>query len=89
MEHASKTGLINKTSEKRKEQCRKNQKKSIDKQYKKVVQLTKDGEYINTFNSIQEASRETETNDASISRSVRTKYLANGFKWVLYSDYIK
>lgn len=89
MEHASRANLINRDSEKRKTQCKKNQKKAIDKHYKKVVQLTNNGEYLNTYNSIKEASEKTGIDDGSISRSTKTKYLAGGFKWILFTDYIK
>lgn len=54
----------------------------------KVVQLDLDGKYVNTYNSLVEASEQTETLRASIS-SCLTGFIktANKFVWVYESEY--
>lgn len=89
VEHAKSNGLINRTSEKRKQACRENQKKSIEANYKRVVQISTNGEVIKIYNSIKEASEKTGIDDSNISRSTRTKYLAGGYNWILFTDFIK
>ena len=65
--------------------------KYITKRYKgekKVVQLSKKGKYINTFNSLIEASILTNTRRTGISGCLRGDYkLSNGYMWVYHDKY--
>lgn len=48
---------------------------------KSVIQYDLKGHIIKTYNSIIEASKETNVDARHISRSCRTKYNAGGYKW--------
>lgn len=57
----------------------------VDRQ---VVQISKDGIFINKFNNISEASRKTNSNNSNISSCCQQKsYYANGFIWMYLEDY--
>lgn len=91
MEHASANGLINKDSEKRKAQCKKNREKvDYEKLQHAVVQLDLNGNYIKTFESITKASKELKIGITAI-RSVASKEgyhrTAGGYNWVYEEDY--
>lgn len=91
MEHASANGLINKDSEKRKAQCKKNREKvDYEKLQHAVVQLDLNGNYIKTFESITKASKELKIGMTAI-RSVASKEgyhrTAGGYNWVYEEDY--
>jgi len=91
MEHASINGLVNKHSEKRKVQCKKNREKvNYEKMRHAVVQLDIDGKYIKTFESITKASQELKIGATTI-HSVASKEgyhkTAGGYNWVFKEDY--
>lgn len=61
-----------------------------NKHLKRVVQLMRDGEFINTFDSIAEASRSTKVNRADIGSCCRNKIKsAGGYRWMYLEDYEK
>ena len=92
MEHASRTGLINRDSEKRKIQCAKNREKvDYDKLSRKVVQINPEtGDMIKIYPSIMEASREMDVCNSTI-QSVASHdgyhKTAKGFGWVYLDEY--
>lgn len=82
MLHASKTGLLNKTSEKRKEACRRNQKLSIECSKKKVYMYDENYSYLAEFESVKTAGFLLNIPASTISRSCRIEgYTAGGFYW--------
>ena len=88
MEHASRTGLINKDSIKRKEQCKKNRQKQIND--KPIIQLDTNGNFIKEFHSIKEASECTgfpASNIGEIARKKGHRKTTHGFTWVFKSEY--
>ena len=92
MEHASANGLINHESLLRKITCLENRKKSLEVIKKPVVQLTLDGEYIDEFESIQEASRITgvaKTTIGYVCNGDKYRKSAGGYIWVFKSNYDK
>lgn len=84
-EHASQTNLINKDSVKRKTQCLINREKAIEKIKKPVGQYTKNGEFIQRFNSVAEASEKLNICKATISEVCRgsnpIRHTAGGYVW--------
>lgn len=56
---------------------------------KQVVQLSLDNEYVKTYNSIKEASRELGLDDSSISNVCKGKKqkTCGGYKWMYKEDY--
>jgi hypothetical protein len=59
-----------------------------NKHLKMVAQLTREGEFINTFDSIAEASRSTKVNRADIGSCCRNKIKsAGGYRWMYLEDY--
>ena len=56
---------------------------------KQVVQLSLDNEYINTYSSIKEASKELDLDDSSISNVCKGKKqkTCGGFRWMYKDDY--
>lgn len=90
MEHAIKNNLLNTTSTKRKEKCKANQKKAIEKCSKAVMQFDLQGNYINTFKSIAEASKKTNISPNVINRvCLHEKYRksAGGYLWIFKEEY--
>ncbi len=90
MEHASKNGLINHESLLRKITCKENQKKSLSVICKPVVQLSLEGEFINEFESVIEASRQTsisKTNIGAVCNNEGYHKSAGGFLWIWKVDY--
>lgn len=62
----------------------------IKSHYKKIVQLDKDYNYINKYNSLIEAEKETGVKFRGISKVLRGNCKTyGGFIWVYYEDYIK
>jgi predicted transcriptional regulator len=57
---------------------------------KKVVQLTLEGEYIETYDSMMDAYQKTGVGQSGICSCCKgTKAYANGYRWMYYSDYKK
>ena len=59
---------------------------------RQVVQLTLEGEYVNTFNSMKIASKQTGINYSGIKGCCRDYYghkTAGGFCWMYKEDYDK
>ena len=82
MEHASKTGLLNTTSEKRKEAVRRNQKISAEKAKKPVLMYDIEMNYLGEFESMKVAGHLLNICEQNISRACRDdKYTAGGFIW--------
>ena len=82
MLHASQTGLLNKTSKKRKETCRKNQQIATEKAKKKVYMYSIEGELLATFESVKIAGFLMNIPAPNIGRACRNqKYSAGGFNW--------
>lgn len=55
---------------------------------KKVVQLTVDGRYVNTFDTMREARRETGAHSSGIVNCCKGKaFTAGGFRWMYYEDF--
>lgn len=82
MEHASKNGLLNRDSEKRKEAVRKNQKISIEKNKEPVLMYDTDGNYLAQFESMKMAGHLLNIEKTNISRSCRKEgFTAGGFIW--------
>lgn len=91
MEHASANGLVNRHSEKRKVQCKKNREKvDYEKLRHAVVQLDLDGNYINTYKSITEASQKLGIGTTAI-QTVASKEgyhkTAGRYNWIYKEDY--
>lgn len=83
-EHASQTGLINRTSEARKNSARKNQLKSAESRKRPVEQLTDDGTVIAQYASIKEAAIMTGVLAQHISQVAAgqsNRFHAGGFRW--------
>ena len=84
-EHASKTGLINKDSIKRKSQCLINREKAVEKSKKSVGQYTKKGDFIQSFDSVVEASKKLNICKTAISEVCRgsnpIRHTAGGYIW--------
>ena len=83
-EHASKTGLINKDSQLRKEKCKIANQKARLSNIKPVVQISTDGIILAVFSSIKEAEKATGVKSCNISRVCRgEKYrkTAGGYCW--------
>jgi hypothetical protein len=90
MEHASKNGLINHESRLRKTTCLKNREKSLEVIRKPVVQLTLDGKYIDTFESVVDASKKTgiaKTTIGYVCNREGYHRSAGGFLWVFENEY--
>lgn len=92
MEHASKHGLINKDSEKRKIQCAKNREKvDYTKLMRPVVQINPEtGEAVTQYQSISEAARVIGVINSTIHSVVnREGYhkTAGGFGWIYLDEY--
>lgn len=88
MEHASKNGLINRDSSKRKQQCKINRQKV--RQERPVVQLDKNGNFVNEFSSVKEAAKRTgcpASNIGEIARRESYRKTAHGFTWVYKDNY--
>ena len=82
MEHASKTGLLNLTSEKRKEAIRRNQKISIEKNKKQVIMYDTDMNKLAEFESVKIAGHLMNICNQNISRACRKQnHTAGGFIW--------
>ena len=82
MEHASKNGLVNRTSEKRKIQCAENAKKSLESIRVPVVQYSKSGEEIGRYISQREANEITGVLSQNISQvCLGKRKTAGGFIW--------
>lgn len=64
--------------------------KAIEYHSIEVIQLTKDGEFVNQYSSIAEASKQTGINVSTIESCVNKKRYksAGGFIWVKASEYI-
>ena len=63
-----------------------------EKRRKKIVQLTLEGEYITTFNSIKEAAKAVNVSYQIISKVCirnNNKLTSRGFKWKYLTDYEK
>ena len=91
MAHASANGLINKDSEKRKIQCKKNREKvNYDNIKHPIIQLDLDGNYIAEYPSIEEASQLFNIKAQNIT-AVATKSgyhkSAGGYNWIYKEDY--
>lgn len=52
-----------------------------------VVQLTKDNQYVATYNSIMDAQRATGIYNALIAQAIKRRCSAKGFKWLNKKDY--
>lgn len=78
MEHASLTNLINRDSEKRKEQTKINQRNSIHKLYKKVVEYDENGKLVAIHDSYNKIK--TEGNNKSSSCDHRLTYKNHYFR---------
>ena len=81
MIHASTNGLLNRTSERRKEACRRNQKLSTEKNQKKVIMYNLSGVQLAEFASIKIAGRLLNISSSNISRACVENYTAGGFMW--------
>lgn len=82
MIHASKTGLLNRTSERRKEACRKNSLIALEKNKKKVAMYTTEGNWLATFESVKTAGFLLNIPSQNIGRACRiSDYTAGGFIW--------
>lgn len=82
MLHASKTGLLNRDSEKRNESTRRNQKIAVEKAKKPVLMYDTDKNLLAEFVSITTASVLLGITSTNISRAcIRTDYTAGGFVW--------
>lgn len=63
---------------------------AIEKRIVKVVQIDINNKFISTFNSISDASRNTNANIQNIQAVCSGKRrTAGGFKWMYYKEYIK
>lgn len=84
-EHASFMGLVNRDSIIRKKQAPINLQKAIEMQKKPVAQYTKDGVFIQSFNSVKEASDLTKIAASTISEVCRKsnprRHSAGGYLW--------
>lgn len=91
MEHASKQGLINRDSERRKEAlCVNRAKINTDIIKKSVVQLSLTGEYIAEFDSIQETSEITGAGASQICAVCRNNCIrksSGGYLWCYKDEY--
>lgn len=91
MIHASKIGLINRDSEIRKEQCKKNREKiDYEAMQRPVCQLSLDGEYIRTYPSIKIASEINHITEGTIGETCRHigyRKSAGGYIWVYKEEY--
>jgi hypothetical protein len=80
--HAVKNNLIRFNTEEHIKKARENIKKATESNFKKVNMYTKNGEYIKTYKSIIEASRETGANATHISLCTKGKQkTCGGYKW--------
>lgn len=91
-EHASKMGLINRDSPKRKVAASQNIKKAIQKQKRPIIQLDKDGHFIAEYPSISAAKAVLGGYDGCYSNAAARKgyhktYL--GFQWVYKDQYLR
>lgn len=82
-QHASRLGLINKHSEKRKRQCAINVRKAIEINSKAVLQLDLEGNVIQEYKSVSEAVRafNGNTNIGAVCRGDKNRKTACGYKW--------
>ena len=91
MEHASANGLINHESYLRKLQCKKNREKvDYDAIKRPVIQLTTQGEYVQEFPSIVEASQITGIGKSTIDAVARHEgyhKTAGGYNWIYKDEY--
>lgn len=82
MEHASRNGLLNRTSKKRNESVRKNQKIATEKAKKVVHMYNSEMNYLATFESVAVAGHLMNIPKQNIGRASRdNKYTAGGFNW--------
>ena len=82
MRHAVKNGLINFHTEKKKNSDLINIKKATESCKKKIMQYDTSGNFIKSYKSIIEASRETKSNATHISLCAKGKQkTCGGFKW--------
>lgn len=82
MEHASRNGLLNRDSEKRKEQTRKNQLKAVEKWKKPVLMYDSENNLLAEFTSIKMAAHLLNIEGSNITRACKVNgYTAGGFIW--------
>lgn len=93
MIHASKNGLINRDSQKRKEVVRLNAQLAHEKIRRPVLMLDENGKIVSRFASIEDASKEIGVSDSVIctvlSQQPNNRYhkTAGGFQWVYEEKY--
>ena len=90
-QHASRTGLINRTSEKRKEAAKRNREKiDYDNIKRPVIQLTLDGQYIAEYPSIVDAAKAINKGTTIIGSVLQHNSVhksAGGFNWIYKDEY--
>lgn len=87
--HASERGLINITSEARKEACKRNQRKAAVKQQRPILQLDKAGVLINEFSSVKEAANYINgiaTGISAAAHNSASHKSYKGYQWVFKSQ---
>lgn len=93
MEHASKNGLVNHESLLRKIACKKNREKiDYDKIRRTIYQMDLNGNILNKFNSVVEASIKTGIGKTTIfacAHKVGYHKTAGGYNWVYVDEYDK
>lgn len=68
--------------------CNYNPKQSMKKNSRKIIQLSKSGEFIKMWNSMTQASESLSVNKSSISQATRGVIKsAGGYKWMYKEDY--
>lgn len=90
-EHASRIGLINRTSEKRKQQVKINRQKAIEAIKKPVVCLTKNNEFVKEYSWSGEATEELGINRHMINSVAGHQgyhKTAGGYKWIYKDEYL-
>lgn len=87
MIHASEHNLINRDSEKRKEQCKENAKRSYEVNVKPIVQLDDNLNKLNEYESIKLAEEATGLKLEGISRAMKRNLRIGGYKWVYKEIY--
>lgn len=90
-QHASRTGLINRTSEKRKVAAKKNREKiDYDNIKRPVIQLTLDGQYVAEYPSITDAAKTINKGTTLIGSVLQHNSVhksAGGFNWIYKDEY--
>lgn len=82
MKHAIRNGMINYKTTKKKKSDLINIQKAISHNKRKIQQFNKNGDFIKEFNSVIEASKETNSNATHISRCAKGfQKLCGGFVW--------